>query len=70
MPRIFCVVADHSIHGGSGLVFGDYHNRAQEVLQASLMFGMVSNQTMDLAKVVSNHHVEPDACHSGTGGGM
>ena len=65
LPWIFCIVAHHSIHHGSGLVLGDNHDRTQEVLQASLMFGMVSNQSMDLTQIVSNHHVKPDACHRG-----
>jgi len=64
--RILGAVTHDSIHGHSGLVFGDDHDGTQEVLQTFHVFGMVSHEAMDLAQIISNDHVESNARYSCT----
>lgn len=61
--RVLRVVAQNPIHCRSRFVLGNHHYRAQKVLQASFVFGMVANESMNLAEVVANDHVESNAGH-------
>ena len=62
---VVAISAGNTKGDGSRFVFRHDHNRAQEMLQTSFVFRMVSHQTMDLTKVVTDDHVESNACDGG-----